>query len=130
MGGILIAHCDQDRSVAADLRSSLAELAIPQVADFVSLTSAVAEKPLRAEMSAGKALVVLLSGSAKRDSRIMAEAGVAVSLGRPVIAVILDDTRPEDFDFIEAALWIPAGGAMASGHLAREIYVALVDLLT
>ena len=129
MGGILISHCEQDRGTAERLRSSLAHLAVPQIADFVSLTSAVSEKPLRAEMSTARALIVLLSAGARQDPKLMAEAGVAVALARPVIAALLEETRQQDLDYIEATRWIRAGGSGDADHLAREIHSALVDLL-
>jgi hypothetical protein len=106
------------------------DLAVPRLLEFVSLTSAVSEMPLRAEMTAASAVVVLLSDHARRDSRVMTEAGLAVSLGTPVIAVILDGTRPESLDFIEAQVWILAGGSKGPEHLSREIFEAASDLLT
>jgi hypothetical protein len=121
MGGILITHCIGDETLAEDLRSKLAEVAVSVPAEFVSLTSAISQKPLRSEMAAAGALVVLLSGYAKRDSRVMTETGLAVSLGKPVIAVIVDDTAPEALDFIEAQVWIPAAAVKTHAELAREI---------
>lgn len=130
MIGILISHSDSDRLVAEDLRSRLAELAVPGVAGFVSLTSGVSERPLRAEMSAAKALVVLLSESVRQDSRVLAEAGLAVSLGKPVIAVLLEGTRPEDFDFIDSQVWLQAAGTKGPGQLASLINEAVAGLIT
>lgn len=130
MGGILISSCEGDRPLARDLRSRLVELAVPQLSGFVSLTSAISDKPLRTEMIAASAVVVLLSDHAKRDSRVMTETGLAVSLGKPVIAVILDETKPEDLDFIEAQVWILAGGSKEPEYLSHEIYEATADLLT
>ena len=121
MGGILITHCVGDRALAEDLRSNLAAVAVPDPAEFVSLTSVISENPLMSGMAAAGALVVLLSGYAKRDSRVMTETGLAVSLGKPVIAVIVDETPPEALDFIEAQVWIPAAAVKTSAELAREI---------
>lgn len=130
MGGILVTHCVGDGSLAEDLRSRLAELAVPEPAEFVSLTSVISDKPLRVEMTAAGALVVLLSEYATRDSRVMTETGLAVSLGKPVIAVIVDETPPEALDFIEAQVWVPAAGVRTPTDLAREIYEVALDLMT
>jgi hypothetical protein len=129
LGGILISHCEQDRVAAEHLRSRLAGLTVPQVADFVSLTTAVSEKPLRAEMSAARALVVLLSAGARQDSKLVAESGVAAALARPVIAVLLGEARQQDFDFMEASGWIQAGKGEDADRLAHRIHRALRDLL-
>jgi len=130
MGGILVTHCAGDRPLAEQLRSGLAGLVVPELAEFVSLTSVVSDKPLRAEMAAAGALVVLLSECATRDSRVMTETGLAVALGKPVVAVIVDETAPEAFDFIEAQVWIPAAGAKTPDRLAREIYEVTRRFLT
>ena len=129
MGGILVTHCVGDRPLAEDLRSRLAALAVPHLAEFVSLTGTVSDSPLRTEMAAASALVVMLSEYATRDSRVMTEAGLAVSLGKPVIAVIVDETMPESLDFIEAQVWIPAAGVKTPDHLAHEVHEALLDLI-
>jgi hypothetical protein len=125
MGGILITHCKEDGPLAEDLRSQLAVLAVPDPYEFVSLTSGLSEKPLRVEMTAAAALVALLSEHARRDARVVTEAGLAVSLGKPVIAVITDATKPESLDFIEAQAWIQAALTESREHLAREIHQAL-----
>lgn len=130
MGGILVTHCVGDGPLAEGLRCKLAALAVPEPAEFVSLTSAISDKPLRAEMSAAGALVVLLSEYAARDSRVMTETGLALSLGKPVIAVIVDETPPEALDFIEAQVWIPAAAVKTPGDLAREIYEVARELMT
>jgi hypothetical protein len=130
MGGIFILHCESDRGLAEELRSKLAELADRRNVEFVSLASTVSEGNLGAEMSAAGALVALLSDSAKRDSRVMMETGLAVSLGKPVVAVIIDETEPETLDFIEARVWIPSAGRRPPDDLARAIHEAVMDLLT
>ena len=129
MGGILVTYCVGDEALAEDLRYKLAAVAVPDPAEFVSLTSTISDKPLRTEMAAAGALVVLLSGYAKRDSRVMTETGLAVSLGKPVIAVIVDETPPEDLDFVEAQVWIPAAAVQTSADLAREICEVARELL-
>ena len=121
MGGLLITHCVGDEALAKDLRCKLTVLAVPDPAEFVSLTSKVSGKPLGTEMAAAGALVVLLSGHAANDSRVMTETGLAVSLGKPVIAVVLDETSLEAFDFIEAQAWIQAAAVKTPADLAREI---------
>jgi nucleoside 2-deoxyribosyltransferase len=130
MAGILVTHCADDTRLADELRSRLVEMAVPEPAEFVTLTSVMSEKPLMAEMAAAGAVVVLLSERAIRDTRVMTEAGAAVSLGKPVVAVILDDTPIEALDFIEAQVWIPAAGVESPAALAREIHTAALDLLT
>jgi hypothetical protein len=127
MEGIVILHCERERGFAEGLRGRLAELAVPELGDFVSLSSVVSPQPLRAEMTAAGAVIVLLSGEARRDSRVMTETGLAVSLGKPLIAVILDDTKPEDFDFIEAGAWILSGGSQSLDQLARELHATLTQ---
>jgi len=129
MGGILITHCIGDEKLAEDLRYKLAAVAVPDPAEFVSLTSKISEKPLRTELAAAGALVVLLSEYAKRDSKVMTETGLAVSLGKPVIAVIVDETPPEALDFIEAQVWIPAAAVKTPAELAHEICEVARQLL-
>lgn len=129
MGGILITYCVGDERLAESLRSRLAELAVPESAEFVSLTSVISDKPLRAEMTSAGALVVLLSGYATRDSRVMTETGLAVALGTPVIAVIVDETPPEALDFIEAQVWMPGAAVQTPAALAAEIYEVARELM-
>jgi hypothetical protein len=129
MAGILVTHCVGDEALAEDLRSKLVDVAVPEPLEFVSLTSAVSDRPLKTEMVAAAALVVLLSRFAARDSRVMTETGLAVSLGKPVIAVIVDETPPEALDFIEAQVWIPAAAVKTHAELAREIYTVARELL-
>jgi hypothetical protein len=129
MNGIFISHCEDDRPAADTLRSALAELAVPALCDFVSLSSAVSPRPLGDEVTAAAALVALFSSRALRDLRIMVEVGTAVSLGKPVVAVVLDGTDPRDLDFVEATAWIPSAAADDPAGLARLIHRTLSDLL-
>jgi hypothetical protein len=115
--------------LAEELRTRLAELAVPDQVEFVSLTSALSDKPLRAEMVAAGALVALLSRHATREARVMTETGLAVSLGTPVIAVITDDTSREVLDFVEAKVWIPAADT-PPGDLASAIHKVVRELLS
>jgi hypothetical protein len=129
MGGILISHCIGDVELAEDIRRKLVAVAVPDPAEFVSLTSAMSDKPLRTEITAAAALVVLLSENAKSDSRVMTETGLAVSLSKPVIAVIVDETPPEALDFVEAQVWFHAAAVKKPADLALMICGAARRLL-
>jgi hypothetical protein len=97
--------------------------------DFVSLTSALSDKPLTAEMAAAGAVVVLFSDEPLGDERALAETGLAVSLGKPVIAVVPGERRPSALDIIEARTWIVGAGSRDTDHVTREIYRAVVEAM-
>jgi hypothetical protein len=128
MRGILISTEPEDRDFGMRLRQSLALKVAEHSVDYVTLTSDISERPVRTAMISALALVAVVSASSGRGERVIAEAGLAVSVGRPVVVMARGEEVPEEARVIEAARWVRSFDEGDIGALAGRVLEIVSDL--